>query len=120
MRVLSPSQAENVREALRAAEHRSGLRFAAYLGPAVGPHRHFSERLHAALGEEAARAVLVFVDPAGRALEIVTGPQARWRLPDVECHLTAMRMAHALGGGDLAGGLVTGVGLLADLASRSR
>lgn len=120
MGALSPTQAESVREALRVAEHRSGLRFAAYLGSAVGPRRHFSERLHAALGEEAARAVLVFVDPVGRALEIVTGPLARWRLPDGECRLAATRMAHALDAGDLAGGLVVGVGLLADLAARSR
>ncbi|MFJ2033435.1 DUF5130 family protein [Streptosporangium sp. NPDC087985] len=120
MRALGPTQADDIREALRSAERRSGLRFAAYLGPAVGPRRHFSERLHAALGEEAARAVLVFVDPVERALEIVTGPQARWRLPDGECRLAAMRMAHVLDVGDLAAGLVVGVGLLAELASRSR
>ncbi|MEU7983714.1 DUF5130 family protein [Streptosporangium canum] len=117
---LSPAQEDGVREALRAAGCRSGLRFAAYLGPAVGPRRHFSERLHAALGEEAARAVLVFVDPGDRALEIVTGPHARRRLPDRECRLAAMSMAVAFREGDLADGLVAGLGLLADLASRRR
>ncbi|MDP9866116.1 MULTISPECIES: DUF5130 family protein [Streptosporangium] len=117
---LSPAQADDLREALRAADRRSGLRFAAYLGPAIGPRRHFAERLHAALGEEADRAVLVFVDPGGRALEIVTGLHAGRRLPDRECRLAATSMALALGAGDLAGGLVSGVGLLADLASRRR
>ncbi|WP_433242322.1 DUF5130 family protein [Streptosporangium sp. CA-135522] len=119
-RTLSPIQAGEVREALRAAERRTGLRFAAYLGPAIGPCRHFSERLHAALGEEAGRAVLVFVDPEGRALEIVTGPQAGRRLLDGECRLAAASMAAAIDMGDLAGGLVAGVTLLADLATRRR
>ncbi|MFF5210692.1 DUF5130 family protein [Streptosporangium sp. NPDC000396] len=120
MRTLTPTQVDDIREALRAAEHRSGLRFAVYLGPAIGPRRHFSERLHAALAEEAGRAVLVFVDPAGRALEIVTGPLARRRIPDGACRLAAMSMAAVLDTGDLVGGLVAGVWLLADLASRRR
>lgn len=120
MLTLTSTQADDIREALRTAEHRTGLRFAAYLGPAVGPRRHFSERLHAALGEEADRAVLVFVDPGERALEIVTGSRAGERLPDGECRLAAMSMATVLGAGDLVGGLVTGVWLLADQASRRR
>lgn len=118
MTTLTSTQAHSIREALWAAEQRSGLRFAAYLGPAVGPCRHFAERLHAALGEEADTAVLVFLDPGRRALEIVTGPRAGLRLTDHNCRLAATSMATALGAGDLVGGLVTGVWLLADLASR--
>jgi uncharacterized membrane protein YgcG len=118
MRTLTSTQVDDVREALRTAERRTGLRFAAYLGPAIGPRRHFSERLHAALGEEVDRAVLVFVDSEERALEIVTGSEARLRLPDEKCRLAAMSMATVLGAGDLVGGLVTGVWLLADQASR--
>ncbi|MGC5015281.1 DUF5130 family protein [Streptosporangium sp. DT93] len=118
MQALTSTQGDDVRGALRAAERRTGLRFAAYLGPAIGPRRHFCERLHAALGEEADRAVLVFVDQRARALEIVTGPLAgRW-LPDAECRSAAAAMAAVLGLGDLVGGLVTGVLLLADRAAR--
>ncbi|WP_326643127.1 DUF5130 domain-containing protein [Streptosporangium sp. NBC_01755] len=118
MLTLTSTQGDDIRGALRTAERLTGLRFAAYLGPAIGPRRHFSERLHAALGEEADRAVLVFVDHRGRALEIVTGSRARAWLPDAECRATAMSMAAILGLGDLVGGLVTGVLLLADRASR--
>lgn len=120
MPVLTSTQAQDIREALYTAERRSGLRFAAYLGPALGPRRHFSERLHAALGREADTAVLVFVDLGERALEIVTGSRARLRLTDGECRLAAVSMAAVLLTGDLAGGVVTGVWILADLASRRR
>ncbi|MFD0891011.1 DUF5130 family protein, partial [Streptosporangium algeriense] len=88
--------------------------------PALGPRRHFSERLHAALGEEADTAVLVFVDPGAKGLEVVTGSVARLRLSDGECRVAAVSMATAFGGGNLVGGLVTGVWMLADLASRRR
>ncbi|MFF4414633.1 DUF5130 family protein [Streptosporangium sp. NPDC001559] len=117
---LTSTQARDIRQAMRAAERRSGLRFAVYLGPALGPRRHFSERLHAALGEEADTAVLVFVDPDARAVEVVTGPVARLRLGDGECRVAAVSMATAFGGGNLVGGLVTGMWMLADLASRRR
>ncbi|MEV8632601.1 DUF5130 family protein [Streptosporangium sp. NPDC051023] len=117
---LTSTQVRDIRQAVCAAERRSGLRFAVYLGPAAGPCRHFSERLHAALGEEADTAVLVFVDPGGRAVEVVTGPAARLRLSDGECRVAAVSMATAFDGGNLVGGLVTGMWLLADLASRRR
>ncbi|MER5644670.1 TPM domain-containing protein [Streptosporangium sp. NPDC002524] len=120
MLTLTPTEGDDVRGALRTAERSTGLRFAAYLGPAIGPRRHFSERLHAALGTDADRAVLVFVDQRERALEIVTGPLAREWLPDAECRVAATSMAAVLGLGDLVGGLVTGVLLLADRASRRR
>jgi hypothetical protein len=118
MLTLTSTQGDDVRGALRAAERSTGLRFAAYLGPAIGPRRHFSERLHAGLGADADRGVLVFVDQRGRGLEIVTGPLARRSLPDAECRVAATSMAAVLGLGDLVGGLVTGVLMLADQASR--
>jgi Domain of unknown function (DUF5130) len=118
MRTLTSTQIDAVREALRTAERRTGLRFAAYLGPAIGPRRHFAERLHAALGEEVDQAVLVFVDSEEKALEIVTGSVARQWLSDEKCRLTAMSIATVLSVGDLVDGLVTGVWLLADQASR--
>lgn len=120
MRALTTAQADDVRQALRTAERRSGLRFGVFLGEPVGGRRHFAERLHAALGEEAADAVVVFVDPAGRALEIVTGERARRRLSDGACRLTAMSMATAFSVGDLVGGLLYGIAALGEQATARR
>ncbi|MBN6058033.1 TPM domain-containing protein, partial [Nonomuraea sp. RK-328] len=120
MRGLSTAQADDVRQALRAAERRSGLRFGLFLGPPAGGRRHFAERLHAALGEEAPDAVVVLVDVTGRALEIVTGERARRRLPDGSCRLTAMSMATAFGAGDLVGGLLYGIAALGEQAATAR
>lgn len=120
MRGLTSAQADDIRQALTVAERRSGLRFGAFLGAPVGGRRHFAERLHAALGEEADEAVLIFVDVAGRALEIVTGENARRRLPDTACRLTAMSMATAFSAGDLVGGLLYGIGMLGEQATARR
>ncbi|WP_084964703.1 DUF5130 family protein [Thermoactinospora rubra] len=119
-RTLTTAQADDLRHAILNAERRSGLRFGVYLGPPVGSRRHFAEKLHAALGEEAPNAVVVYVDLAGRALEIVTGEKARRRLPDGACRLVAMSMATAFSVGDLVGGLLYGIGALADHATARR
>ncbi|WP_336209950.1 DUF5130 family protein [Nonomuraea sp. LPB2021202275-12-8] len=120
MRTLTAAQADDVRQALVSAEHRSGLRFGLFLGEPVGGRRHFAEKLHAALGDEAGRAVVLLVDVQGRALEIVTGEEARRRLADPACRLTAMSMATAFGAGDLVGGLLYGIGALAEQATARR
>jgi uncharacterized membrane protein YgcG len=120
MRVLTAAQADDIRQALLAAERRSGLRFGAFLGEAVGGRRHFAERLHAALGAEAPDAVVIFVDLSGRALEIVTGENARRRLSDGACRLTAMSMATAFSVGDLVGGLLYGIAALGEQSTARR
>ncbi|MGW3350366.1 DUF5130 family protein [Nonomuraea rubra] len=120
MKGLTAAQGDDVRKALHTAERRSGLRFGVFLGEPVGGRRHFAERLHAALGSEAGDAVVVFVDPAGRAIEIVTGENARRRLSDSACRLTAMSMATAFSAGDLIGGLLYGIGALGEQATARR
>ncbi|MFI7455023.1 DUF5130 family protein [Nonomuraea sp. NPDC049714] len=120
MRALTGEQADDVRQALMSAERRSGLRFGLFLGEPVGGRRHFAEKLHAALGAEAADAVVLLVDVKGHALEIVTGENAGRRLPDAACGLTAMSMATSFSVGDLAGGLVHGIGALAEQATARR
>ncbi|WP_345569311.1 DUF5130 family protein [Nonomuraea rosea] len=120
MRGLTAVQADDVRQALHTAERRSGLRFGVFLGEPVGGRRHFAERLHAALGDEADDAVVVFVDFAGRALEIVTGENARRRLGDSACRLTGMSMATAFSVGDLVGGLLYGIAALGEQATARR
>lgn len=120
MRVLTAAQADDVRQALITAERRSGLRFGLFLGHSEEGRRHFAERLHAALGEEADDAVVLMVDVRGRGLEIVTGERARRRLPDSVCRMTAMSMATAFSVGDLVGGLLFGIAALGEQATARR
>ena len=63
-----------------------------------------------------ADAVLIAVCPNQRVLEIVTGPRARRKLPDRDCKLAALSMTASFSGGDLAGGIVSGLAQLADHA----
>jgi Domain of unknown function (DUF5130) len=105
-------------EALRLADRATGFTFSVYVGDLEEPVRGYAEKLHGQLADPA-RSVLVAVSPNQRVLEIVTGPQARKRLPDRACKLAALSMAAAFGGGDLAGGLVAGLAQLADQAGRA-
>ncbi len=105
-------------EALRVADQTTGLTFSVYLGDLDEPVREHAERLHSQL-EDAARAVLVAVSPNQRRLEIVTGSQARRRITDRDAKLAALSMSAAFAGGDLAGGVISGLDQLATHAGRS-
>lgn len=102
-------------EALRMADAATGLTFSVYVGELDPPLRETAEKLHGLLPDPS-RSVLLAVAPNQRMLEIVTGPHARRRLPDRDCKLAALSMVAAFGGGDLAGGLVTGLAQLTDRA----
>ncbi len=115
---FTTSQLLRLDRALRAAEQSSGLVFSIYLGPLDEPVREHAEKLHSQLAD-IDRAVLVAVSPNQRALEIVTGSQARRQLPDRSCKLAALSMAAAFGGGDLGGGLIAGLSQLAEHAGRA-
>ncbi len=104
-------------EALVAADSESGLTFSVYVGPLEEPTREHAERLHDQLAD-ADSAVLLAVSPNQRVLEIVTGERASQRLPRQVCALAALSMTASFGGGDLAGGIVTGLRMLTDQASR--
>ena len=104
-------------EALRAADQSTGLTFSVYVGELDEPVREGAEELHAQLADPA-DSVLIAVSPDQRQLEIVTGSQARKRLPDRDCKLAALSMAAAFGGGDLAGGIVSGLAQLAGHAGK--
>jgi len=105
-------------EALRVADRSTGLTFSVYVGDLDDPVRGHAEKLHSQLTEPA-RSVLVAVSPNQRLLEVVTGSEARKRIPDRAAKLAALSMAAAFGGGDLAGGLVSGLSQLADQAGRA-
>ncbi|WP_238012083.1 DUF5130 family protein [Dactylosporangium sp. AC04546] len=105
-------------EALRLADSSTGLTFSIYVGDLDEPARASAEKLHGQLADPP-HSVLVAVSPNQRLLEIVTGGEARRRLPDRAAKLAALSMAAAFGGGDLAGGLVAGLAQLADHAGRA-
>lgn len=102
-------------DTLRKADELTGLTFSVYVGELAEPVRADAEKRHAQLPDPP-HAVLLAVSPNQRALEIVTGPVARRRVPDRECSYAAHSMAAAFAGGDLAGGIITGVAQLADHA----
>jgi hypothetical protein len=105
-------------DAMRVADRSTGLTFSVFVGDLDEPTRQYAEKLHGQLADPA-RAVLLAVSPNQRVLEIVTGSEARKRLPDRACKLAALSMTAAFSGGDLAGGVVAGLAQLADHAGRA-
>lgn len=106
-------------EALRVADRSTGLTFSVYIGDLDEPARGHAEKLHAQLADPD-RSVLVAVSPNQRVLEIVTGAVARKRILDRDAKLAALSMVAAFGGGDLAGGVISGLDQLATHAGRPR
>ena len=100
------------------ADEETGLTFSVYLGDLDEPVRQHAEKLHKQL-DGAERAVLIAVSPNQRVLEIVTGNEARKRISDRDAKLAALSMAAAFAGGDLAGGVLSGLDQLASHAGRS-
>jgi uncharacterized membrane protein YgcG len=96
----------------------TGLTFSVYIGGAEGDIRDVAEKLHASLGASATGAVLVVVSPGDRLLEIVTGEVSGRRLSDRAYALAALSMTTAFAGGDLVGGIVTGIRMLAEAAGK--
>jgi len=112
---FTPRQLFRIDEALAAADRETGLTFSVYVGALDEPTRESAEALLDKLPAPA-DSVLVAVSPEQRVLEIVTGERATRRLPDRMCALAALSMTAAFGGGDLAGGIITGLRMLADQA----
>jgi len=104
-------------DALRGADESTGLTFSVYVGDLDQPVRGHAEKLHSQLNDPD-HSVLVAVSPNLRVLEIVTGHEARRRVPDRQAKLAALSMAAAFSGGDLTGGLVAGLAQLAGQAGK--
>jgi hypothetical protein len=114
---LTTRQLLRVDEALRLADRSTGLTFGVYVGELEEPARAHADKLHGQLADPD-QSVLLAISPNQRQLEIVTGALVRRRLPDRDCKLAAMSMAAAFGGGDLAGGIVSGLAQLAEHAGK--
>lgn len=114
---FSDQQRYEIDRAIRAAETVSRLEFSVFVGAADSEAGPFAHRLHAALVAPE-RSVLIFVDPAARLVEVVTGKIARRSLSDDEVRLAIVAMEAAFGGGDLVGGITRGVAQLAEAARK--
>lgn len=117
---FTPVQLTRLDEALTLASRDTGLRFSVYLGDLDVRPIETAQRLHADL-EGSDEAVLVAVSPEQRVVEVVTGPEARVRLPDRGAKLAVMSMVASFKEGDLLSGLLSGLRMLAEQAgSRPR
>jgi uncharacterized membrane protein len=114
---FSSAQRQRIDRAIREAETICRYEFSVFVGPSEDDSRAFAERLHAALVAPY-RSVLLMVDPARRALEVVTGTEARRELEDHEVALAVVEMQTHFAHDDLCAGLVRGIGMLAEHARK--
>lgn len=116
---FTPVQLTRLDEALTLATRETGLRFSVYLGDLGSDVTARVAELHAQL-EGSGEAVLVAVSPEQRVVEVLTGAEARVRLPDRGAKLAVMSMVASFREGDLLGGLLSGLRMLADQAGGRR
>lgn len=111
---FTTTQLTRLDEALTLSTRETGLTFSVYVGEFHAPTRAHAEALFEQLTDSS---VLVAVSPGQRTLHIVTGPESSKRLPNRSCALAALAMRASFANGDLTGGLVTGLRMLADSAA---
>lgn len=111
-------QHRDIEHVIEIASAETGLHYSVYVGEVDGDIRDAAEAMHAGFGADGSDTVLVVVSPGDRLLEIVTGEAAGRRLTDRACALAALSMTTSFTGGDLAGGIVTGLRMLAEAAGR--
>ena len=116
---FTPVQLSRLDEALTLASRDSGLRFSVYLGELGATPTETAQQLHAGV-EGSDEAVLVAVSPEQRVVEVVTGSEARVRLPDRGAKLAVMSMVASFKEGALLGGLLSGLRMLGDQAGARR
>jgi len=113
---FTPSQLTRLDEALTLSSRESGLTFSVYIGALKPPTRGHAEALFERLADDS---VLIAVSPGQRAMHIVTGPASTTRLPNRACALAALAMRASFTNGELIGGIVTGLRMLADSAGHA-
>jgi len=116
---FTPVQLSRLDEALTFASRETGLRFSVYLGDLGDDPAARVAELHGQL-EGSGEAVLVAVSPEQRIVEVLTGAEARVRLPDRGAKLAVMSMVASFREGDLVAGLLSGLRMLADQAGGRR
>lgn len=103
-------------EALTFAGRETGVDFSVYLGELGVDTRARAEAMLAGLGVAAAEAVLIAVSPGERVVEVVTGSSVQRRISDRAARLAVTSMVASFSEGELVGGLVSALRLLADQA----
>jgi uncharacterized membrane protein YgcG len=116
---FNPGQRAAIDRAIRDAETVCRYEFSVYVGSVEGDPRAFAERLHGALVAPS-HSVLLMVDPVGRHVQVVTGEEARRELDDHEVRLAIVEMQSHFALGDLCGGIVRGIHMLASYARKPR
>lgn len=107
----------HIDEALSVAERDGGgLHYSVYVGPLHDPVRGAAEALHDKLSDPD-RSILIAVSPEQRQVEIVTGKLAQEKVPDRSAALVVFSMEASFGAGQLAGGIITGLRMLAETAA---
>ncbi len=115
-KALTPRQVKRIEQAVDRAERMCGLQFCVFVGGVEEDPRAYAEAMLAELGLAARPAVLLLVAPPQRRFEIVTAPEARARVSDVECRMAAASMSASYAVGDIVGGTCEGLRLLAQYA----
>ena len=113
---FTPQQLSRLDEALTFAGRETGVAFSVYLGELGEDTRTRAEEMFAGLGDGAAEAVLIAVSPGERVVELVTGSSVQRRVTDRAARLAVTAMVASFREGDLAGGLVSALRMLADQA----
>jgi hypothetical protein len=116
---FSPMQLSRLDEALTLASRETGMMFSIYLGDLGDEPKARTRELHDQL-DGSVEAVLVAVSPGQRVVHVVTGAEARLRLPDRLAKLAVMSMVASFKEGDLLGGMLSGLRMLADQAGSRR
>lgn len=112
---FTPVELGRLDEALTLASRETGLRFSVYLGDlGEDPPARVAQLLDQL--DDSSEAVLVAVSPGQRVVEVLSGGGARMRLPDRGAKLAVMSMVASFREGDLLGGLLSGLRMLADQA----
>jgi uncharacterized membrane protein YgcG len=114
---LSIRERNDIERAARRAGELGGVTFSVLFATADGDCRAYAERAHATL-DDPANSVLIFVDPARRQIEVVTGSGAGRRIDDRAAKLAVLAMTTGFSIGDLAGGVVDGLQMLGQYAHR--
>lgn len=113
---FTPQQLSRLDEALTFAGRETGVAFSVYLGELGQDTRTRAEEMLASLGAGAPEAVLIAVSPGERVVELVTGSSVQRRITDRAARLAVTAMVASFCEGDLAGGLVSALRMLADQA----
>jgi len=117
---FTPQQLTRLDEALTFAGRETGVAFSVYLGELETDSRAHAEQMLAGLGANAPESVLIAVSPGARVVELVTGSVVSRRITDRAARLAVTAMVASFREGDLAGGLVSALRMLADQAGPAR